>query len=139
MKRQPASTGLTTFNSPRTQETLEARQRARRTELNITCDTCGVSLYRVRGHVYRVAPRTHFKLAVQAMTKHIEMTGCAGHKLDFRKLDGALGVVALMESAQASGADVGELADKLGVPRETAAELMKGAISEIVGVKTPIA
>ena len=118
----------TRFDGPRHPEVLKKRETARRTELNITCDTCGVSLHRVRGHVYRASPKTHFKLCEQAMATHQKTTGCPGHKLDARKLDGALDVVAAMESqAVASDPAVEELAATLGVSREKAAEAVAAA------------
>ena len=121
------------FNQPRNAAALEARARAATTDVNVTCDTCGVSLYKVRGKVWRVAPRTHFTLARQAMAAHRKATGCAGHELDANRV-GVQPAAAVVEKI--AGAELDALAASLGIPREQAAKMASEALG-MMGKRDP--
>jgi hypothetical protein len=127
------------FRMRRKPETLANRERAKKTLLTITCDTCAIGIYQVKAHTYNGAPATHFKLAEQGMRAHQRTTGCAGHDLDARRLVTAAAAaidpnaVRLDTAAidKLVGTEIDELAASLGIERDKAAEMIGSAIQTL--------
>jgi hypothetical protein len=104
-------------------EVIAAREKAKRTDLNITCEGCGATVYSVRQHTYNSAPKTHFKMASQGMAKHMRESGCSGNR------PGPVIAPATLEAVAGDELDI--IAMELGIPRDQAAALAGETLTEM--------
>lgn len=108
------------FNRPRPDGV-----KAHRPDIVVSCDSCGVQLYKARSLAWRSTPKTHLTMARQAMAAHRAKTGCAGHELDTARIDAAQAIRIMRERG---GKELEDAAEALGIAPAQAAHMAADAL-----------